>query len=94
MNQAPDQVFLGLVVRVVGLLPRLEPLIGDPLLIEDPADRLRRDVLDHPGLDQIVGQLGQRPSGIGLAQRLGRVNATRTTSALVAASNFWGLPPP
>jgi hypothetical protein len=56
-----DPVLLGLEIRVGGLLPGLDHLKGHALLVEQGAQALMADVVDHPLSDQEVGQLGQRP---------------------------------
>jgi hypothetical protein len=62
-----DPVLLHLEVGVVGLLPGLDGLKGDTLLAEKRPESLVADVVDHPLSHQVVGQLGERPGGEGLA---------------------------
>jgi hypothetical protein len=61
--QVQDPVLLGLKVRIARLLPGLQALKRHALLVEQDAQALVADVLDHPLDDQEVRQLGQAPGG-------------------------------
>src|SRR2546422_2283966 len=67
-----DAVQLGVAEWVVGLLPRLGPLEGDLVLLEDLSDPLPAD---HHSADGVVGQvaaeLADTPVGEGHAKALG-----------------------
>jgi len=68
---AQDPLFLLLVEGIVRPLPGAGPLGGDAHFVEQPAQMLFGDGLDHPAADQVAAQPGQRPAGAGLTEIAG-----------------------
>src|SRR5664279_5020475 len=88
-----NPVLLRSTVGVVRLLPGLQRLTGDTLLVEERPESLVADGLDHPLSHQVVGQPGERPSGKRFAV-VGRTTEGDLSDRLVRGTvNFGGRPP-
>ena len=68
---AQHPLLLLLIERVVGPLPSARALGGDAHLVEQAAQVLLGDGLDHPVAEQVAAQPGQRPAGAGLTEIAG-----------------------